>query len=82
MWWVYNFIIWWPKFLIYTLTHRVPSQSNKNYVNLINDDYFDILECNPKIPSRYEKDPVEWLFNRFDVASVKTGHFPARFFNL
>ena len=51
-------------------------------IYLINDDYFDILECNPKIPSRFEKDPVEWLFNRYDVASVKTGQLPARFFNL
>ena len=49
---------------------------------MINDDYFDILECNPKIPSRFEKDPVEWLFNRYDVASVKTGHLPARFYDL
>ena len=51
-------------------------------IYLINDDYFDILECNPKIPSKYEKDPVDWLFNRYDVASVKTGQLPARFFNL
>ena len=51
-------------------------------IYLINDDYFDILECNPKIPSRFEKDPVEWLFNRYDVASVKTGQLPARFFDL
>ena len=51
-------------------------------IYLINDDYFDILECNPKIPSRFEKDPVEWLFNRYDVASVKTGHLPARFYDL
>lgn len=49
---------------------------------MINDDYFDILECNPKIPSKYEKDPVAWLFNRYDVASVKTGQLPARFFDL
>jgi hypothetical protein len=51
-------------------------------IYLINDDYFDILECNPKIPSKFEKDPVEWLFNRYDVASVKTGHLPARFYDL
>ena len=51
-------------------------------VYLINDDYLDIIECNPKIPSKYEKDPVTWLFNRFDVASVKTGHLTARFFEL
>ena len=49
---------------------------------LINDDYFDIKKCNPKIPSRFEKDPVEWLFNRYDVAAVKTGHMTARFFEL
>ena len=51
-------------------------------VFLINDDYNDILECNPKIPSKYEKDPVNWLFNRLDVASVKTGHLTARLFEL
>ena len=51
-------------------------------IYMINDDYFDILECNPKIPSKFEKDPVEWLFNRYDVASVKTGHLPARFYDL
>ena len=49
-------------------------------IYMINDDYADICECNPKIPSRYEKDPVEWLFNRIDVASVKTGHLTARLF--
>ena len=51
-------------------------------VYMINDDYFDIKRCDPHIPSEYEKDPVEWLFNRYDVASVKTGKLPARFFNL
>ena len=51
-------------------------------VYLINDDYFDIKKCNSKIPSIYLNDPVEWLFNRFDVASVKTRNLPARFFNL
>jgi hypothetical protein len=51
-------------------------------VYMINDDYFDIKRCNNHIPSEYQKDPVQWLFNRYDVASVKTGHFPARFFDL
>ena len=45
-------------------------------------NYFDILECNPKIPSRFEKDSVEWLFNRYYFASVKTEKFSAIFFNL
>ncbi|MCQ2818399.1 MAG: hypothetical protein MJ252_14120 [archaeon] len=49
---------------------------------LINDDYFDIKKCNPKIPSKYLKDPVDWLLNRYDVAAVKTGHMTARFFEL
>jgi hypothetical protein len=49
---------------------------------LINDDYFDILKCDNHIPKAYEADPVEWLFNRYDVAGVKTGHLPARFFDL
>ncbi len=51
-------------------------------VYMINDDYFDIKKCNPHIPSQYENDPVEWLFNRYDVAAVKTGHLPARFFDI
>ena len=51
-------------------------------VYMINDDYFDIKACNPKVPERFAQDPVEWLFNRYDVAAVKTGHFPSRFFNL
>ncbi len=49
---------------------------------MINDDYFDIKSLNKKIPTKYEKNPVDWLFNRYDVASVKTGHLPARFFDL
>lgn len=49
---------------------------------MINDDYFDIKKCNKKIPSKYLNDPVEWLFNRYDVAAVKTGHMTARFFEL
>lgn len=51
-------------------------------VYFINEDYADIKKCNNKIPSQYEKDPVEWLFLRFDVNSVKTGKIGARFFNL
>ncbi len=51
-------------------------------VYMINDDYFDIKACNPKVPERFAQDPVEWLFNRYDVAAVKTGQFPSRFFNL
>lgn len=51
-------------------------------VYMINDDYFDIKKCNPKIPSQYSKDPVKWLLNKYDVASVKTGELSARFFDL
>ena len=49
---------------------------------MINDDYFDKKRCDPKIPERFCQDPVEWLCNRYDVAAVKTGQFPSRFFNL
>ena len=51
-------------------------------VYLINDDYADVKSLNSNIPPLYEKDPVNWLFNRFDVAGVKTGHIGARFFEL
>ena len=49
---------------------------------LINEDYFDIKKGNNHIPSKFKEDPVQWLFNRYDVCGVKTGQFPARFFNL
>ena len=46
---------------------------------LINEDYFDIKKLDKKIPEEYEKDPVKWLFKRYDDASEKTGHIPRRF---
>ena len=46
---------------------------------LINDDYFDIKKLDKKIPEEYEKDPVKWLFKRYDDASEKTGKIPRRF---
>ena len=51
-------------------------------IYLINDDYFDVKKCDSRVPSKYQADPSEWLLNRYDVASVKTGHIGSRFFNL
>ena len=41
-------------------------------VYMINDDYFDIKRCDPKIPERFCQDPVEWLFNRYESLEGKT----------
>ena len=38
----------------------------------VNDDYFDIKRCDPKIPERFCQDPVEWLFNRYESLEGKT----------
>jgi hypothetical protein len=46
---------------------------------LINEDYLDIKKLDKKIPEEYEKDPVKWLFDRYDAASEKTGKVPRRF---
>ena len=46
---------------------------------LINEDYLDIKKLDNKIPEEYEKDPVKWLFDRYDAASEKTGKVPRRF---
>ena len=46
---------------------------------LINEDYLDLKKLDNKIPEEYEKDPVKWLFDRYDAASEKTGKVPRRF---
>lgn len=50
--------------------------------HLINDDYLDILKCDPTVPKQFSDNPVEWMFDRYDLAFVKTGKIPARFFEL
>lgn len=49
---------------------------------MINDDYADIVKCNPEIPAEYQADPVKWLLNRYDDAAVKTGELDAKFARL
>lgn len=49
---------------------------------LINDDYSDIVKCDPTIPAEYKADPVQWLLNRYDAAAVKTGKLDAKFARL
>lgn len=49
---------------------------------MINDDYFDIKKCDSKVPEKFEKDPAQWLFDRYDEAALKTGKLEARFANL
>ena len=46
---------------------------------LINEDYLDLKKLDKKIPEEFEKDPVKWLFDRYDAASEKTGKVPRRF---
>ena len=45
---------------------------------LINEDYLDLKKLDKKIPEEFEKDPVKWLFDRYDAASEKTGKVPRR----